>query len=130
MGSAQFRLVPHVAPAPTGLAWRVVAGEHAVAWRLLGANNRELGRSAAVFHDEDSCWSAVRQLVTHVAALRTGLTQDVTTGQWTWRLDAPGGALARSGRGYARQRECRYALDAFRTTAPVALVGTAKESAS
>ena len=47
--------------------------EH-VAWRLLGANNRELGRSPLWYPDMDSCREAVRLLKREIDGVTSAIT--------------------------------------------------------
>jgi uncharacterized protein YegP (UPF0339 family) len=95
--------------------WRLAHGgkDGSFAWRLLGANNRELGRSVSVYDDRDACEKAIVVLVEQLALATASIAHDNASGTWTWRLDAESGSLARSARGYARQRECRYGLGVF-----------------
>lgn len=91
-----------------------------VAWRLLGANNREIGRSAKTYVDLTDCLSSIAMLrrLLPVAARRVGA--DPATGSWYWRLDAEGTSLAVAGRAYRRQSECVYSLEQFLRNAPAA----------
>lgn len=101
-------------------------GAGTVGWRLLGANNRELGRSAGQFADLDSCQAAVHDLVARIASAVPGITSDSGhTGAWSWRLDLGGRAVAVSCRTYLRHRECTYSLAHFLGAAPEAVVATA-----
>jgi hypothetical protein len=77
-------------------------------WRLLSANNRELGRSATCFPRREDCEAAV-------AHLRANLDRAVPMvyvvrpdSLWRWRLEIDDTETARSGRAYHRLRECRY----------------------
>lgn len=95
----------------------------AVSWRLLGANNRELGRSAATFPDLDSCLAAVRELVDGIAAATPSISSvRERTGTWNWRLSLGDRAVAVAGRPYLRHRECTYNLAHFLAAVPEALV--------
>jgi hypothetical protein len=95
----------------------------AVSWRLLGANNRELGRSPGTFPDLDSCQAALRDLVEGIAAATPSITSvRDRTGTWNWRLDLGGRAVAVAGRPYLRHRECTYNLAHFLAAVPAALV--------
>jgi hypothetical protein len=93
---------------------RGAAGEPArFAWRLLSANNRELGRSPVFFPQREACEQAVSWLhanieraVPVVVAVRPGA-------QWGWRLDIDEQEVALSARAYHRLRECRYNLAHF-----------------
>jgi hypothetical protein len=88
-------------------------------WRLLGANNRELGRGPALFADLESCQAAVRELAAHIAAATPGITSDADrTGAWNWRLELGGRVVAVSWRSYLRHRECTYSLAHFIDAVP------------
>jgi hypothetical protein len=84
-----------------------------IAWRLLGANNRELGRSTTVFSSRQLCVESIRLLTGASRALTPSVIVDLNSGLWTWNVGILGRRLAVSGRGYARQRECRYTLGVF-----------------
>ncbi|HEV3173769.1 MAG TPA: hypothetical protein VGZ32_25690 [Actinocrinis sp.] len=97
-----------------------------VCWRLLGANNRELGRGPGQFSDLEGCQAAVRDLVARIAGATPGITSDSGhTGAWSWRLDLGGRAVAVSCRTYLRHRECTYSLAHFIGAVPEAVVATA-----
>ncbi|MFF3242825.1 hypothetical protein ACFYWY_03590 [Streptomyces sp. NPDC002870] len=94
--------------------------EKPVGWRLVGANNRELGRSAEVFGSLAECQAAVTRLREKVAGARVLLTMPDAAGSWTWHLEIEGRAVAVAGRRYLRQRECQYNLSQFLVAVPVA----------
>jgi len=101
-------------------------GAAPVRWRLLGANNRELGRGAGPFADLESCQAAVRDLVARVAGATPGIVGDADhTGAWSWRLDLDGHPVAVSWRTYLRHRECAYSLAHFIGAVPRAVVTSA-----
>lgn len=95
-------------------------GEKPVGWRLVGANNRELGRSAEAFGSLATCQAAVTRLREQIAAARGFLTMSDMTGSWTWRLELEGRAVAVAGRAYQRHRECQYNFSQFLAAVPVA----------
>ena len=90
------------------------------AWRLLGGNNRELGRSAAVHPSPAACREAAATVRARIDELTAVLASDVRQGQWRWRLDDAHSTLAVSSRLYLRQRECTYNLAQFIAGAPIA----------
>jgi uncharacterized protein YegP (UPF0339 family) len=122
VGIARFHVVSPVV-AVAGGTWRAATApeSRSAAWRLLGGNNRELGRSQAVHTDEAACRAAIQLFRADLDQASPLLSRDAQEGTWTWRLSATRGrTLACSGRAYARERECRYALGAFLASAPTA----------
>lgn len=122
MGIARFHVVSPVI-AVVGGTWRAATSPESrkAAWRLLGGNNRELGRSKAVYADDAACRTAVHDFRADLDQAVPLLSRDAQEGTWTWRLSSGSGpTLACSGRSYARERECRYALGAFLASAPTA----------
>jgi hypothetical protein len=109
----RFQLVP-------GARLSGVVGGGGVGWRLLGSNNRELGRSALSYADAEAALAAigrVRVLATHGEA---HIVHDPSSGHWAWHLEDGGPLVANSGRGFRHERECRYNLEQFRHEAPTA----------
>ena len=102
MAQPRFQLVPGARLASSD-------GTAGIGWRLLGANNRELGRSALASPDAESALSGDAHIV-----------HDPRTGHWAWHLDDDGEVVATSGRGFRHERECRYNLEQFREAAPTA----------
>jgi hypothetical protein len=92
-----------------------------VAWRLVGPNNRELGRSAAIFPDYVRCLDGVHALVAVLDELHPLTALNQANGLWSWRLELEGTPVAVSGRGHQRRRECEYNLTRFLATAAVAV---------
>ncbi|MFI7585518.1 hypothetical protein ACIB24_00415 [Spongisporangium articulatum] len=92
-----------------------VNGECWYSWRLLGTNNRELGRGSLVYVSPQACLEAIQVARRDVADLRPSVVigQDR---QWWWRADLGGSTFAVAARGYQRQRECRYSLGMFAAT--------------
>lgn len=132
MSTARFHVVSPVI-AVEGGTWRQATSpvnptDPYAAWRLLGGNNRELGRSGAVHEGADAVHGAIETLRQDLESAALGIAREGVEGTWTWRLRALDGAvLACSGRGYARERECRYAFAAFQVSAltarlPIGLV--------
>ena len=94
-----------------------------VAWRLLGANNRELGRSAVWYPDVESCREAVRALKRQIGGVTPAIMSvPQPGGAWSWRLAVSGTPVAVAGRPYRRQRECAYNLNHFVAAVPDALI--------
>jgi hypothetical protein len=90
------------------------------AWRLTGANHRELGRSCRVFPDLMSARDAAASLRERVHEAELSVLTVPRTGTWGWRLRLDGTAIATSSRGYARHRECTYNASTFVAAAAIA----------
>ena len=116
MAHPRFQLVPGSRlAASTG---KPVAG--GVGWRLLGSNNRELGRSSVAFNDAETALAAIQRLRALAASGDAHIVHDPASGHWAWHLDDEGSWIANSGRGFRHERECRYNLEQFRAAAPSA----------
>ena len=112
MAQPRFQLVP---------GYRLLGGsEGGVGWRLLGANNRELGRSSRSFVDAECALDAIGEVRHWVANGVPHIVHDSTTATWSWHLDGIDGSVANAGRGFRHERECRYNLEQFRVAAPTA----------
>jgi hypothetical protein len=83
------------------------------AWRLLGGNNRDLGRSAQVFSGPDECRAAVKEVRGRAGDLVAVILVEADSGMWTWRLELDGSVVAVAARPYYRQREGQYNLSQF-----------------
>jgi hypothetical protein len=108
---------------PRGRGWaesrKIGAG--LVGWRVLGANNRELGRSVGPFWRADEAYQAVQDAQTVLERTVTRYWAD-DLGEWFWNISLDGEQLAVSSRGYRRQRECIYSIEQFREHFPTARV--------
>lgn len=91
-----------------------------VGWRLIGANNRELGRSAAVFESLELCRAAVLRLREGVGIGQARVLFAMSDTAWTWRMELGGHQAAMSGRTYQRQREAQHNLSLFLIAVPLA----------
>jgi hypothetical protein len=98
----------------------VVSGGPCVAWRLVGGNNHELGRSLDGYADLEACVSAVRRLQREVANVEPTVAAEDGTAQWRWSLLLGDEVVATSSRWYRREREGEYNLAQFLTAVPVA----------
>ncbi|MFE6840085.1 hypothetical protein ACFVFI_35325 [Streptomyces sp. NPDC057705] len=123
-------------------------GPEAVTWRLVGANNHELGRSPHVHSSLAACCAAVQRLraeADRVTALvvmspgtgtRTGTGTGAAAGAgtaagagpgagaWTWQLTLDEHCVAVAVRTFRRQRECRHSLQLFLSAAAEAQVAS------
>jgi hypothetical protein len=90
-----------------------------VGWRVIGANNRELGRGARPSRGVDEALQAVQRAQLTIGG-QVGRVAMIACGGWLWRLSLDEDTVAVSGRGYHRQRECEYSLEQFRAFFPTA----------
>jgi hypothetical protein len=82
-------------------------------WRLMGANNRELGRSAMSFLSYPLARAAVTRLQDGCDRLVRHTLVDPASGRWSWRLDLDAVPVAISGRWYEREHDSRLGADTF-----------------
>ena len=122
------------APSPERrVSWRAAQGGNSangVAWRLLGGNNHELGRSIPAYGSLDEAIHAVAQLRAKLDDAVASVAPSAVTSRWGWRLTIDSVDVAASGRWYQREREARYNLEQFRISAPEAQVASALGSRS
>ncbi|MFB7515206.1 hypothetical protein [Streptomyces sp. NPDC056144] len=88
-------------------------GVEAVTWRLVGANNHELGRGPDLHGGHTACRAAVGQLREGLDRAVPHVTMAPTTGAWTWQLALDERCVAVAARSFRRQRECRHSLQLF-----------------
>jgi len=94
-------------------AWAAVRRGEWYAWRLIGTNNHELGRSALSFPSYQQVLGAVAELQENLDRLVRLAIRDRPTGRWGWRLELDGVAVAISGRWYKRDQDSRLGADRF-----------------
>jgi hypothetical protein len=95
-----------------------------VGWRLLGPNNRELGRASRAYPDAEAALRAVADVRRLAVDGVAHIVHETAPAPWVWHLEDAGGAVvATSGRGFRHERECRYNLEQFRAAAPGAVHG-------
>ena len=102
-------------------------------WRLIGPNNRELGRMPLSRAGVSTCCEAAEFLQSGVGRavprVKRGTGRGVGAERvgggavWTWTLEIDGVPAAASGRSYIRQRECQYSLAHFLAAVPTAGYG-------
>ena len=90
------------------------------AWRLVGANNREVARSAQTFQTFHECYQAARQVQHRIDLAATTVRHDDVLNLWAWRAEIDGIAVATSGRMYQRHRECQSNAAQFFELMPLA----------
>lgn len=93
-----------------------------IGWRLLGPNNRELGRSARVLGSLDDCREQFRVLRESIGEAVSSCERGSLGLGWWWRLHIKGVPVARAGRLFQRERECQYSVTQFVAAVPVAVV--------
>lgn len=89
-------------------------------WRLVGANNRELGRAPGSVAVDAACCVVVAELQAKLPEASGRVKVAAPTNSWIWSVECEGEVLAVSGRAYLRQRECQYSLWQFLAAAAVA----------
>ena len=94
-------------------------GPGLVGWRVLGANNRELGRGSRPSWRADEAYQAAREAQAALDLAVTRYWVDAV-GMWFWNVSLAGEPIAVSSRGYRRQRECVYNVEQFREQFPAA----------
>jgi hypothetical protein len=94
------------------------SSEGGVSWRLLGTNNRELGRAAVSYADAEAAQQAIVRIRELALQGEAHIVHEPHGGRWAWHLDDAGVRVATSGRGFRHERECRYNLEQFRDAAP------------
>ena len=113
--AADGATVPRWPGGPLPFAGDTSADGTWIAWRLAGANNRELGRSARVYAGFGACRDSIVRLRADEADAHALVAMDYLSGFWGWQLELGGVTIAVAGRAYRRERECRYNLRQFLT---------------
>lgn len=93
-----------------------------VVWRLVGGNNRELGRGPGPFPGHAACCEAIDRLKRVIDRANPIVAVGRSTSAWGWRLELDGERIAMAGRSYLRQRECQYSLAHFIAAVPDARI--------
>ncbi|MEY9888238.1 hypothetical protein ABIA31_001878 [Catenulispora sp. MAP5-51] len=114
MAHTRFHVAASVA-AIAGPGWAALP-----AWRLVGGNNRVLGRAPEGFVDFETGYAAVLFLRERIADALPVLGVAAETGGRTWRLEIDNVVVARSARTYLRGRENLYNLAHFLESVPLA----------
>lgn len=97
-------------------------------WRLLSANNRQLGRAAGTYPDLPSARSAVEDLTAGIASglVVVELGYGGRSHGWAWTVSLCDEARAVSGRGYERAALAVHALALFSAQLPLAVATPAR----
>lgn len=98
------------------MGW-AAASQPCFVWRLVGPNNRELGRSAQAYTDPAACRAGISFLRRQLDHLEARVWCDDST-RWLWRLDLNGTPVANSARAYMRRREAVFNLEQFLAAVP------------
>ncbi len=93
--------------------------EGVVNWRLLGGNNRDLGRGFEPFPDAEACRLGIKNLLARLDQTETSLLRTEAS-RWEWRLRQDGQVVARSGHTFDRRTRCEQASLLFLSLAPLA----------
>jgi hypothetical protein len=97
-------------------------GKTDIRWRLLSANNRELGRGYSLHETAGECVAAIKAMVDGLGDL-VALTRRREGNLWQWVLYADDEPVAVSGHNYDRQIRSQEAVDRFRSQAGSARIG-------
>lgn len=92
-----------------------------VRWRLLGGNNRPIGRSALDFPDVPACRQELAVLASALPDL-VGRVERHPPNLWVWRLSYQSSEIAVSAHPYDRQIRSAHAMSQFLDRASVARI--------
>ncbi len=92
-----------------------------VRWRLLGGNNRELGRSCLAYPDVELCRAGLARTLLELPTLVPAVMR-VDHSHWGWRLRADTLDVVGSGHAFDRRPRCEEACARFVELAPHASV--------
>jgi hypothetical protein len=84
----------------------------AVRWRVLSANNRDMGRCVLDYADEADCVRGIADFLASLDELTTSL-QRAADNRWTFRLLRGDVPVVTSGRGFDRRTRCEQAAARF-----------------
>jgi len=112
---------------PTSARGSGSSAAHRVGWTLMAANNRSLGRSAALYPSIEAARAAVDGLRRLVSETRLSVfTRDQERGlrpYWTWLLLSDNNPVAVSAFRYARRFEAEESGQRFLGAVPLAAAG-------
>ena len=89
-------------------------------WRLLGSNNRELGRGSLAAPSVESAASLVADLVRRLPDVTVQHLRAPSSDGWSWCVSSDDVEMAHSGRTFRRERESLDNADNFRLSLPLA----------
>jgi hypothetical protein len=84
-----------------------------IAWRIVAANNRPLGRSAAYYPTLAACAESARTLRAAIGEAVGAVSSDIRSGHWRWTLSLEQIPVATCVHAYERRVECARALTQF-----------------
>jgi uncharacterized protein YegP (UPF0339 family) len=90
-------------------------GHAEIRWRLLSANNRELGRGVVAYPDAEACLLAIKQLLIALDDLQSRVRRK--DGLWQWVLLADNEHVVLGSHLFDRQVRCELAVSQFRSFA-------------
>jgi hypothetical protein len=110
-------------PGTAGLQVRMysVSAIGGVRWRLLGGNNRELGRGALEYPDGETCRVDVVRIL-HEAKALDAVVLRADPSRWTWRLRRDGVDVVMAAHAFHRRSQCGDAMARFVELAHTATV--------
>ncbi len=98
--------------------------EPAIVWKLASANNRTLGRSAAIYSAFDDARADAESLVARAHELESRLASNELSGAYGWFLEAEGTPSVVCARWYSTARDRNQSLEIARTALAAAVVET------
>lgn len=82
-------------------------------WRLLGSNNRELGRSSTSAESIDEALISVQELRTTISTATFSYVRSAHNQGWDWEACLSGQLVAHASRTFRRELECRNNAEIF-----------------
>jgi hypothetical protein len=92
-----------------------------VRWRLLGGNNRDIGRGALEYIDTEACLLGIKEVIYRLPEL-DAVVKRAPRNLWTWQLELRGVAVVLSAHTYDRRIRTHHAQLQFLESAPDAAI--------
>jgi hypothetical protein len=104
---------------PSGMHYQLYrqGADAGVRWRLLSANNRDMGRGAAEYIDEEACILGIKLLMAGIGGLVTALHR-APDNRWAFKLMAGDQVMVTSAHAFDRRNRCEVAAARFVQLAP------------
>ena len=96
-----------------------LARSEPIRWRLLSGNNRESGRSAVTFVDEDEALAGIDLLRARASDLAAAVRR-FDAHRWTWVIRLDGAPVAGTSHTFDRSIRCEQAAARFIASLPMA----------